>query len=160
LDDDYFIWADLYPSDVNIEEYIITNLMPSTKGVRRAMSRTVMMQNTVQGYTFKLSFDRGDVVAGTPVVGTIMVTDARENPVKDIEPVMGSFVSVLGFFADDVKTAVYIYAMGEPPLTSYDRAGPELKFYMDPERRGFMKLFVQVKIQGETVVVPFGIDVK
>lgn len=158
-DDDYFLWSDIAPVDVNIAEYSIVELAPAVTKTKRVINKTVIMQTTVQGYTFKLSFDKESLTSGVPVTATLTVSDERGNPIKDLEPVMGSFIHVAAFFVDDLKTVVYTYPLGSPPTTQYNRAGPELKFYLDPEQTGFMKIFIQLKIKGELIVVPFGVNV-
>lgn len=158
-DDDYFLWADIAPTGVNVEEYSTIELAPATTKTKVVVNKTVIMQTTVQGYTFKLSFDKENLIAGVPVVGTLTVSDERGNPINNLEPVMGSFIHIAAFYVDDLKTVVYAYSLGSPPTDQYSRAGPELKFYIDPEQTGFMKIFIQVKIKGELIVVPFGVNI-
>lgn len=154
----YRIWADLLPIDTDIQEYVVTDLTFNTK-IKSEINRTVLMENTIEGYNFKLSFDNNNLIAGKPTMGKITITDSKGNPVKNLEPVMGAFAHIVRF-SDDLKTIVHIHPMGEEPSKLTDRGGPELQFHIEPETVGFIKLFIQVNIEGKELFVPFGIIIK
>lgn len=155
----YRVWADLFPLDTNAQEYVIADLI-SGKDEKSEINRAIVLESTMDGYTFKLSFDSANLVIGEPALGKITVTDAEGNPVKNLlEPVMGAFAHIVGFF-DDRQTVVHIHPMGEEPSKATDRGGPELQFHIIPEKAGFIKLFAQVSIKGKEMFVPFGIVVK
>lgn len=154
----YRIWADLCPVNTNTQEYVIADLVAG-KEANPEINQATVLESVIDGYTFKLSFDSDNLVTGTPVIGKITVTDAKGNPVTKLEPVMGAFAHIVGF-ADDMQTVVHIHPMGEEPSKSTDRGGPELQFHIEPAKAGFIKLFVQVSVNGKELFVPFGITVK
>jgi hypothetical protein len=154
----YRIWADLFPLDTNAQEYVQADLV-SGKEAKTEINRTTSLENTIEGYTFKLSFDTDNLLAGKPALGKVNITDAKGNPVKDLEPVMGAYAHFVGF-SDDMRTVVHIHPMGEEPTKLSDRGGPELQFHIIPEKAGFIKLFAQVNIKGKEIFVPFGLNIK
>lgn len=153
----YRIWADLVPTKTNRQEYIISNLFSTSKGsIKRP--HQLSKESTLDGYTFKLSFDRKQLKVGKPALGIIRITDAKGNPVHSLKPVMGAYAHIVGF-NDDFKTVVHIHPMGTEPQKTSDRGGPELQFHIVPEKTGFIKLYAQMKIKGKELFVPFGIEV-
>lgn len=148
----------MHPLDTDAQEYVIADLVTG-KEAKSEINRTIVLESTMDGYTFKLSFDSESLVIGKPALGKITITDKVGNPVKDLEPVMGAFAHIVGFF-DDKQTVVHIHPMGEEPSKPTDRGGPELQFHIVAEKAGFIKLFAQVSIKGKELFVPFGIVVK
>jgi hypothetical protein len=154
----YRIWADLFPLDTNAQEYVIADLTTS-KAPKAEIDRTVSMQSTIGGLTFKLTFDSPDLQAGKAAMGKISITDDKGNPVKDLEPIMGAFAHIVGF-GDDFRSVVHIHPMGAEPTKDTDRGGPELQFHIETQKAGFIKLFAQVSVNGKELFAPFGIVVK
>lgn len=154
----YRIWADLFPLDTNAQEYVLADLV-SNKKSKPEINRAPSLENTLEGYTFKLSFDSNNLVAGKPAMGKISVTDAKGNLVKDLKPVMGAYAHFVGF-SDDMRTVVHIHPMGEEPTKPSDRGGPELQFHIEPKKAGFIKFFAQININGKELFVPFGLNIK
>ncbi len=48
--------------------------------------RQPLFESSVDGYHFKLSFDKTPLHVGQAVMGKIDITDAKENPVHTLEP--------------------------------------------------------------------------
>ena len=91
-------------------------------------------------------------------MGTITVTDSTGKPVNSLEPVMGTYGHIVGFY-DDLRTVVHIHPMGDEPKNETDHGGPELHFHLEPAKGGFVKLFAQVRIGGKDIYAPFGVQV-
>ena len=158
----YRIFADLFPVALNAEEYVVADLSSENRKTKLKYSkidRNVSFESVIDGYNFKLSFDKPILQVGKASVGTISVTDQKGNPVKDLEPLMGAFAHIVGF-NEDLNSVIHIHPMGEEPSKLTDRGGPLLKFHIEPEKSGFIKLFAQVKINGKEVFAPFGIMVQ
>lgn len=153
----YRVWADIVPLKSNTQEYIIADLSPS-KNFYTTLKITSkpFYESTVNGFQFKLTFDKTKLEVGKPAMGKIIVTDAQGNPIHTLEPVMGAFAHIVGF-NDDLKTVVHMHPMGQEPNTAGARGGPELQFHIEPGKAGFVKIFAQVKINGQEIFVPFGI---
>jgi hypothetical protein len=50
--------------------------------------------------------------------------------------------------------------MGKEPKTESERGGPQLDFHIEPHKKGYIKLFVQVKVDGKDIFAPFGLNVE
>lgn len=152
----YRMWADLHPLSTDTQEYAIADLIAGQEPF--PIDKTTSSESIVSKYKFNLSFDEKEIKAGKAVMGRISITDDQGQPVKDLEPIMGAFAHIVGF-GDDFKSIVHIHPMGTEPSNPSDRGGPELQFHLQPEKPGFIKLFIQVKINGKEIFAPFGINV-
>ena len=153
----YRIWADLFPVSSRTQEYVVAELV--TGKPKSEIKPTTVLESTIEGYVFKLSFDNESLRVSKPATGKVTVADTQSNPVTELEPVMGAFAHIVGF-SDDMQTIVHIHPSGKEPSKSTDRGGPELQFHIEPAKAGFIKLFVQVSINGKELFVPFGVSVK
>jgi hypothetical protein len=157
----YRAWADLLPANTKTQEYVIADL-PSLKTMKRMehhINRKPIFESTVDGYTFKLSFNETPLQVGQPAMGKIDIVDVNGKPVHTLEPIMGAYAHIVGF-NDDFKTVTHIHPMGKEPTNNAERGGPELQFHIEPNKAGFIKMFAQVQINGKTLFAPFGITVK
>ncbi|MFA6038120.1 MAG: hypothetical protein WC748_08395 [Legionellales bacterium] len=154
----YYVWADLFPLATHKEEYVVTEVSLGEQ-TKSSINQNVVMKNTVNDYQFQLSFEKDDLKAKQTNTGLITITDLNGKPVHDLEPIMGAFAHIVAF-SDDMKTIVHIHPMGKEPTKATDRGGPVLKFHIESDKPGFIKLFAQVKINGKEIFVPFGIMVK
>lgn len=71
-------------------------------------------------YKFKLEFDNKSLIVNQAVMGKIFITDATNKPVKNLEPVMGAFAHIVGFY-DVFKTVAHVHPMGIEPTQASDR---------------------------------------
>lgn len=151
----YRIWADITPLATNQQEYLRADIGNYSKENVR-MNKTLNTVSTVDGYTFRLKLD-GEVKAGQAVTGTVTVT-RRGKLFNRLEPVMGAFAHVVGF-SENFNSVLHVHPMGKEPTKSTDKGGPKLEFHIEPKTAGFVKLFVQVRIDGNDIFIPFGIKV-
>lgn len=151
----YRIWADLVPLSTQQQEYLIADLYQSKRS-RTKITPALSKNALVDGYQFKLAFEQSLLVKGNALRGSITVTDLNGKPVNYLEPIMGAYAHIVGFF-DDFNSIVHIHPMGKEPQSASDRGGPILDFHMEPQRAGFIKLFAQVKIKTKELFIPFGI---
>lgn len=156
-DGNYRIWADLFPLSSNTQEYAIADLT-QVKTASQPINKTTQMESTVNDYHFRLAFENPQLVVGKAVMGSVMVTDPKGNPVTWLEPIMGAYAHIVGF-SEDWKSVVHIHPMGVEPKTATDKGGPMLHFHLQPEKAGFVKLFVQVRINGKEMIAPFAFTV-
>lgn len=151
----------LLPANTKTQEYIIVDF-PSPKnieGLGNHLDCQPLFESTVDGYQFKLTFDKTPLQVGQPAMGKIDIVDAKGNPVHTLEPIMGAYAHIVGF-NEDFKTVTHVHPMGKEPTNNAERGGPELQFHIEPNKPGFIKLFAQVQINGKTLFAPFGIPVK
>lgn len=151
----YRAWADVTPVTTHKQEFVRGDLGDPRGG---AIDKTETREATVGGYHFALSFDTPPA-KGKASMGTVTVTDAKGKPVTSLEPVMGAYAHIVGLY-DDFRTVTHTHPMGAEPSTPDARGGPELMFHLEPQRAGFVKLFVQVRIGGKDIYAPFGIKVQ
>jgi hypothetical protein len=152
----YRVWADVTPLATNQQTYVMADMGVSSKQIP-TINKTVNTVAHLNDYTFTLKFD-DKVKAGKPVMGTITVTKDNK-PFTGLEPIMGSFAHIVGF-GEKYNSVLHIHPMGKEPAKSSDRGGPTLEFHIEPEQAGFVKLFAQMRINGQEIFVPFGIEVK
>jgi len=154
----YRVWADLFPVNLNKQEYVISDLI-SSNNKKAKRNQTTILKNSVDGYSFAMDFETKPLYKGKGTMGKIIVTDPNKNPVKNLEPIMGAFAHIVGF-SNDFKTVTHLHPMGKEPSNTTDRGGPKLEFHIEPAKIGFLKIFAQVKINGKELFVPFGVTIK
>lgn len=153
----YRLWADVIPADTGKQEYAITDL-GGTPSVGEIPKRAPSLTTTVEGLTYSVNFD-GPLQAGKATMGKLTVRDASGAVFPGLEPIMGAYAHIVGF-SEDFKTIAHIHPMGEEPKNPNDRGAGELEFHAEPEKAGFMRLFAQVQIGGQSKFAPFTLDVQ
>lgn len=151
----YRAWADVTPVDTDQQQFVYADL-----GKPAAPAIDLRLYDSVQteGYRFTLSFDDTPKAEESTMIG-LRVADASGQPVETLEPLMGAFGHLVGFY-DDYKTVVHTHPVGKEPRSDAERGGPTLMFHFQPEKPGFMRLFVQVKIGGKDIYAPFGVRIE
>ena len=153
----YRIWTDVTPAATGKQEYIKTDIGKSSI-TSHEMDKTLISKSEAGGYQFALSFDE-PLVAEKPVMGKVVVTNKEGKPASNLQPVMGAFAHIVGF-GEDGNTILHIHPMGKEPMSESERGGPELQFHIEPEKAGFVKLFVQTRIDDKDLFAPLGVTVK
>lgn len=148
-------WADVTSVKTSKQQFVMADLgRIQGKGIDRKESTRA----EAGGYVFTLTFDNPPKLKKERMA-TISVTDSSGAPVTRLEPVMGTFGHLVGFH-DDLRTSLHTHPMGAEPKDAGARGGPQLEFHMKPEAAGFVRLFLQVKVDGRELFVPFGINVE
>ena len=154
---DYLLWLDATPMATGrneTPESVVTGATP----VLPSIARVTQMSATADGWRFQLSLDRKKVIAGQPVNARLRVTDEKGVPCFTLEPFMGAFAHVVGFM-DDRHTMLHVHSHGEPPH-ELTRSGPDVLFRLVAPKAGFIKLFIQVQINGTVSLAKFGFPVE
>lgn len=153
----YRLWADLTPKATGEQEYVFVDLplAPKADSKLQTIDSTVTLKTTQGDVNATLSFD-STLTKGDSAMGTVQIT-SKGKPFMDLEPVMGAFAHIVGFY-EDFKDIVHIHPMGKEPTKDSMRGGPELMFHITPEQSGTIKLFIQVKINGEDVFFPMTVQ--
>lgn len=152
----YRIWVDVMPTATAKQEYIkadIGNYPFTLQDVDESQKTTAH----INGYTFSLYFDE-PLVSGKEAMGKIVVKDKNQQPVTHLEPIMGAFAHIVGFSAGG-NSILHAHPMGKEPSKTSARGGPELQFHMGPQQPGFVKLFIQTRINKEEQIIPFAIHI-
>ena len=153
----YRMWADLVAADTGKQEYVIADL-GGRPSVGEIPNRTPSLTTTVEGLTYTVTFD-GPLKADAATMGTLTIKDVTGAVFPALEPIMGAYAHLVGF-SEDFKTIAHIHPMGEEPKNSSDRGVGELKFHIEPETAGLVRLFAQVQIGGQSKFAPFTLKVE
>jgi hypothetical protein len=155
----YRVWADVVPAATSIQEYVMADLAAPIEAPS-LVDRTTSLTAQVEGQRYALTFlsDGKPIRQGQTVIGQVTVAQSDGTPFKNLEPVMGAFAHIVGFH-EDHKTILHIHPWGQEPKTLQDRGGPSFTFKLFAAKQGFMKLYVQVQIEGVSKFAPFGIEV-
>ena len=155
----YRLWADVVPSSTSIQEYVIADI-PANTPAGLLTNRESIQTAIVNGRKYDLNFvtNGQPIRAGQTVVGTITITGAEGLPFTQLEPIMGAFAHLVGF-SEDLKTVIHIHPWGREPAKATDRGGPTFSFKLYAPTAGFLRLYGQVQINGESQFAPFGITV-
>lgn len=151
----YRMWADVQLKG-SYQHYIPVELK-GAEDCKEPIDKTVNLEASSQGYDFKLELE-GDLKAGEAVFTNMSIAKDGK-PVDFLEPVMGAFAHMVGFY-EDYQSIAHIHPMGKEPTEEVERGGPTLRFHIEPEQAGYLKLFAQVQIDGKQVFAPFGMMVK
>lgn len=153
----YKVWADITPVDGS-QKFVSALIKGNEPCSADCVQKDLALSSKEAGLAANLSFE-GKLSAGKAVMGSLAIADEKGNPVKDLQPVMGAFAHIVGFY-EDFNSVAHIHPMGEEPTKADQRGGPELKFHFEPERKGFVKLFAQVRRGDKDIFIPFGIEIE
>ena len=151
----YIAFADVTEASSGIQRYVRAE-MPSD-GPGLAPDHVVKHDAIVDGYRFVLDLPHGlSASKGGHVV--VRVSNPDGKPTRSLEPIMGAFAHGVGF-TQDLKTVLHVHPHGKEPKSNNARTGPELAFHINPDRAGFHRLYVQVRIEGRDRFAAFGLNV-
>ena len=153
----YRLWADLQPWSTNLQEYAVADIPADVAGEEVTEIRA-KLQASVGSYHFELSLSPPEMKALEVTTATVRVYDAEGKPFDRLEPVMGTYAHLVGFYGDR-KNVVHCHPAGKPPVHPEDRGGPELKFRFGAIRPGLIRFFCQVQINDKSIFAPFSVIV-
>jgi hypothetical protein len=151
----YLAFADVSDGATKTQRYVRGEIRSA--GERSIPDYQSSHQVTVDGFNFDLKLHH-ELSRGKGVHAVVSITDKDGKPVRSLEPIMGAFAHGVGF-SKDLESVLHVHPHGEEPRSKEERAGPQIAFHISPERPGFHRLYVQVKIHGREVFAPFGVDV-
>ena len=155
----YRLWVDVTPKATDEQEYARVDLplAPLSDSKAQEIDLTVVLESTQREMQATLSFDQ-PLKKGESAMGTVRILKSGK-PFKGLEPLMGAFAHIVGFYGD-FENIVHIHPMGQEPTKASMRGGPELMFHITPEQSGLIKLFIQVQIDGHDVFFPMTVKVE
>jgi hypothetical protein len=112
----------------------------------------------VDGLNYELILAQKTIQVGRPAFARLRITTADGKHFTQLEPLMGAFAHLVGF-NQDYKTVMHLHPKGPLVLDPAARGGPELEFQIYALRRGFIRLFAQVQIEGRSRFVSFGLQI-
>lgn len=72
---------------------------------------------------------------------------------------MAAFAHLVGFY-EDGRTVVHLHPAGGEITDAAQRGGPSLDFRFYPPKAGFLRLYVQIQLDGRAVFAPFNLNVE
>lgn len=153
----YRMWADLVPLASNAQEYVVVDI-PAKDSNTNPVEKTLNLTTTDNGLTYTLKFDKSSLKVGEALLGEVTIVDKDGKPYQSLEPVMGTFAHIVAI-SEDFQTIEHIHPMGAENPAPTARGGPKLQFHLTPSKAGYLKIYVQVQIQGKQHFIPFGIQV-
>lgn len=153
----YVLWVDAMPVSTLRNEFPQATLRAFVPATNAPVWRT-QLDSADGSLRQRLRLDRKTVRAGEVVTARLRVTDAEGRPCFALEPWMGAFAHVVGVM-DDRRTLLHVHSPGEPPAPA-QRSGPEVVFRFVAPQAGYLKLFVQTKVDGQVKLARFGIPVE
>lgn len=154
----YRLWADVTPVKGK-QEYAVVDIAGGDGCGNVGIDRTESVSATSGGYTATLNVPEAGIRNGKDVMLDIKLVDDKGEDVPELEPLMGAYAHMVGFY-DDYRTIAHMHPMGDEPKTDEDRGTSPVSFHFEPQQSGFVKLFLQVKVNGKEEVFPFGIVVQ
>ena len=155
----YRVFADVVPVLSNVQEYAVCDLPAVAPGKPYVRSEDVSSAEA-GGLHFSLDWKAAGlpIRARLPVDAAITVTTPDGNQFHQLEPVMGTFAHIVGFY-DDHVTVLHMHPITNDPSSPADRGGPTLNFRFYAPKSGSVRLFVQVQVEGKNVFAPFSLTV-
>ena len=154
----YQLWADITPlakgTQRQARQQFLPATLPSTNPASLPIDTTLMDTVTRGSLQAKLSFDP-PLQSDKASMGTVTVTNLAGQPIHKLEPVLGAFAHVVAY-ANNGQSILHSHPMGKEPKGAADRAGPTLQFHLEPGQSSFVKIFVQVRLDGHDLIFPFG----
>lgn len=158
----YQLWADVTQQPTTISYVPLKQFLPATLPSTNPASLpidTTLMDTVTQGsLQAKLSFEP-PLQPNQASIGTVTVTSLDGQPIHKLEPVLGAFAHVVAY-ANNGQSILHSHPMGKEPKGAADRAGPTLQFHLAPGQSGFVKIFVQIRLDGRDLILPFSVTVQ
>jgi hypothetical protein len=153
----YKIFVDIKPRGKPAQD--IPALLPGAEPCAKYCVNIMSADRARLGdYNIYVTLNRSTVHVGEDVIGTIHILGKSGVPVTALEPIMGSYAYITGFY-DDFKTVDHLYPVVTPPEKASDRGASPLIFVLHPKRKGYFKYFILYKLAGQETVIPMGIRV-
>ena len=153
----YKVWLDVTPAGGN-QQFIPISLKGEAPCASSCVKKSLASEGTSDALTATIAFEK-ILKAGVAEMGTLTIKDKEGRPVTNLEPVMGAFAHIVGFY-EDFQTVAHIHPMGQEPKSNNERGGPELQFHIEPAKKGFLKLYAQVRRGDKDIFIPFGMNIE
>ena len=154
----YRVWADVTPVKGK-QEYAMVDITGKDGCGSLPVDKTDVTTAISEPYTVNLKLPEAGLSLGNEGMLEFEITNAAGEAVTALEPFMGAYAHVVGFY-DDYRTIAHLHPTGEEPKTGDDRGTSPLSFQFKPEHAGFVKLFMQISVDGKIHVLPFGVTVQ
>ncbi len=154
-DSRYYVWADILPVSTDAQEYVAFHLNHHGNNEIN-VGHDAVYQAQVEGFDYQLNLTK-PLAVGQSSEAEVIISDAN-GPYDKLEPVMGAFAHMVGF-TDDLASIMHIHPLGREPETDDERGSGNLRFHLQPEKAGVVRLWLQVKLGGKEQFIPFTVKV-
>lgn len=154
----YMLYADVKPLN-GAAQMIPVKLNGAVPCAKDCLDKSAADRVTAGDVTAQVVFDGKTVKAGAPVNAEVILTGTDGKPLADLEPVMGAYGHIVGFY-EGFKAVAHMHPMGAEPEKPEDRGASPVKFMLHPDHPGYLKYFVQIRRGGKDVFLPFGINIE
>lgn len=154
----YRMWVDSMPVATGRSEFPMANLSEFPKPMRKTPppEKPVLTASSSE-WTCQLILPQDRFVFGQPNVVSISLTDRNGQALNRLQPLMGAFAHIVGF-ADDFQTALHIHPLGAMPKAE-ELGGPKINFQLRPHLPGWLRLYVQFRVDGQDHLATFAAPV-
>ncbi|MCB9991138.1 MAG: hypothetical protein H6867_07130 [Rhodospirillales bacterium] len=153
----YKAWVHIVPASGR-QEYVAIDI-PGAEDCKDApINAMPQLEYKDSNHKYTLSLDSGLLMKGQEATAKLTVRSLGGRYIDELQPVMGAYGYMVGFY-DDRATVAAAEAVDQDPSSYHDRGGPTLSFHFTPGQSGFLRLFVQLRINDKDVYVPFGVTV-
>lgn len=154
-DSRYYVWADVLPVSTDAQEYVAFHLNHHGSNETN-IGHAAVYQAQVEGFDYQLNLSK-PLAVGQSSQAEVIISDAN-GPYEKLEPVMGAFAHMVGF-NEDLASIMHIHPLGKEPETENERGNGNLRFHLQPEKAGMVRLWLQVKLEGKEQFIPFTLKV-
>ena len=146
---EYRIWADIVPRSTGVQEYVPFKLkIIGNKNARYSPRFSEIVSIDSYRFTFQWLNE----------MLRIQIARAGGKPVLDLEPIMGTFGHLVGF-SQALMEPIHAHPEGKEPLLASDRGGPTLDFHIGELGNGTYRFYLQVRISGQELYVPYDLNI-
>ena len=154
----YVLYADVLPVGGE-QQVVFAQLQGQSPCTGDCTDRSAGDTAEAEGIKGMAAFDAPPLKPGVPQGAKVILTGKDGKPLSNLEPVFGAFAHVAAFY-EGFGGMVHIHPNGEEPEDDKARASSPVAFTFHPETPGYLKYFVQVRVDGKDVVLPFGIMIE
>lgn len=150
----YKVWVDIRPVDGGGEMLPVV-LTGSAPCAAPCVVKNETLSATVDELQFTVDLKGEALRVGGTYHPEITIKGATGQDVVDLQPIMGAYAHIVGFY-DDFSSLAHMHPMGEEPATDDLRGKSPLSFMLSPAREGFLKMFIQIKRDDKEIFAPVG----
>jgi hypothetical protein len=108
----YRLWADLKPARTHVQQFAVSDIPARIANVEPAGDEPENREAEVDGYRFRLAFEKPVIRAMDTVRGRLSVTGPDGKPFTKLQVVMGAFGHFVGFRGH--STVLHIHPVSKP----------------------------------------------
>ena len=154
----YMLWADVKQG--NDAPQMVPMLLEGVDPCKESCAvKTVADKAEFDGNNAYIALSSPVVRQGVKLDVDLFITDKEGKPFAGLEPVMGAYGHAFAAY-DDLSLMQHAHPRGAAPGAETDRGASPLSFSFEPAKKGFLKIFVQLRAGGKDVYLPFGVNVE